>query len=753
MSTSNNLGDLVIGLRADLATLQSDMSAGKQIVSSAMSDITAAADAAKRALGLIGVGIGVDAFKDMVAGAIEFKARLLDVETQTGISVTALGALANVGKLTHTALDDIATSSAKLSKAIATQNEDSKGAAQAIGAIGLNFNTFKQLDPEGQMMAVAKAMDEFEDGTGKTAAAMLLFGKNGSTLLPFLRELAEQTQLTSVQNEEASRQAKAFEDGLAKLKIAGDTWLDQTITPMLPALAKLVEQMVQATTWTGKLAVAWANIKGNVVWDEQTLAVAKLNGEITAASRQFEFFDSLNKTVGGDLFFQRQADDARAKLEALQKAALGASDALKGSADATDRDALLGRPVDFGSGSGWDKKKKVPLSALGPKQTGADPYDAAIASITKLSSQMSDAADKGSKLTEVQKLQASIYSELDGKLDSLSVDQKVYIDTLLQAALAEEKVALERQESVKENDATLAAAAKRVDATYEENKALDDQVKQLGLNSQQIKTLELQREADTIAQLKGLAATMDTVGATGQLRDTYVQLATTLEKNLADKKAIADFDANQANNPNAGALKAVQDYVTNVQRAGDATRNAVQSSMTGLENATVSILTGGNAKNAIKQWVDGMISELVRLQIVKPLLADVFSGISGSGGGSAGLLSSIIGAFGGFGSANASGSGSFASLAGISGGRAAGGGVDAGKTYLVGEKGPELLRMGNGAGTVIPNGAQSGANFSYSPVIHIDARSDQAAVAAQTAAAVRKGNADMMALLKARGAI
>jgi phage-related protein len=39
-------------------------------------------------------------------------------------------------------------------------------------------------------------------------------------------------------------------------------------------------------------------------------------------------------------------------------------------------------------------------------------------------------------------------------------------------------------------------------------------------------------------------------------------------------------------------------------------------------------------------------------------------------------------------------------------GRASGGPVDAGETYVVGENGPELLSMGRNSGTVIPNGGQ-----------------------------------------------
>jgi hypothetical protein len=68
----------------------------------------------------------------------------------------------------------------------------------------------------------------------------------------------------------------------------------------------------------------------------------------------------------------------------------------------------------------------------------------------------------------------------------------------------------------------------------------------------------------------------------------------------------------------------------------------------------------------------------------KALFGAITGGLSGGGGG-------ILGSVGKF--------------LGLSGARAGGGPVEAGGTYLVGEKGPELLSMGSRGGTVIPNHA------------------------------------------------
>jgi phage-related minor tail protein len=61
---------------------------------------------------------------------------------------------------------------------------------------------------------------------------------------------------------------------------------------------------------------------------------------------------------------------------------------------------------------------------------------------------------------------------------------------------------------------------------------------------------------------------------------------------------------------------------------------------------------------------------------------------------------------------------------GLGGGRASGGSVMPGQTYLVGERGPELLRMGNQSGWVVPNHAMGGGGASVVIHQHITAGSD-----------------------------
>jgi len=83
----------------------------------------------------------------------------------------------------------------------------------------------------------------------------------------------------------------------------------------------------------------------------------------------------------------------------------------------------------------------------------------------------------------------------------------------------------------------------------------------------------------------------------------------------------------------------------------------------------------GQMGNVVKQAVNEMISEFMRLQVIKPLINGIFDGLGGGGG----IFSGLFG-----------------------GGKAKGGPVTGGTPYLVGEKGPEIFVPGSSGG-IVPN--------------------------------------------------
>ncbi len=254
-----NAGTLEIQLLANIARLQKDMDDAKAVVGNAMNNISTYVDLAKKAfVGFLGVA-SVNAFVGMVKGSIEASAGMHDLSIQTGASVAALGAFKSVASTSETTINDIAGAMGKMSKNMAVANEESKGTGEAVKAIGLDFAALQKMSPDQRMLAVAKAMDKFGDGAGKSAVAMTLFGKEGAKMLPFLKDLAEESEavtgkLTKEKIEAARLQAEmadAFTDNLTLIKKAGEGWKKDVAMGILPALYELSQAWIDVQKGAG----------------------------------------------------------------------------------------------------------------------------------------------------------------------------------------------------------------------------------------------------------------------------------------------------------------------------------------------------------------------------------------------------------------------------------------------------------------------------------------------------------------------
>ena len=308
--------------------------AGFRSIGDSMSGLQRTAAAAGSALAGFAGAAGAGVFLSMINGAIDAKAKLYDLSLQTGISVEKLGGLSKVALLSGTDMATVASASNKLGKALATTNEDSEGATQGLKALGLNFKEFKDLAPEEQMLAVAKAMEGFADGTGKSAAAMLLFGKSGAELLPFMKELAERGIMVSKQTTAGALAAKEFGDNMILLRGAGEGWATSLANTVLPSLVELTKQLVAAQTPAEKLWVVIDNMKENTRLGElknATVELKQLNAQIAATQRHIEQLEEAKRKPrsGFNAYGEAELQRETQRLAELTAQAAKMSDALK----------------------------------------------------------------------------------------------------------------------------------------------------------------------------------------------------------------------------------------------------------------------------------------------------------------------------------------------------------------------------------------------------------------------------------------
>ena len=209
-----------IGIKLSLEGVSS-VQGGLSQVTSKLGDMDSATlkvgDALKgmglAAVAALGVG-SLAAVTSMVKGYIDAAEGLKDLGIKTGATVESLSAFASIGKLTGTTAETIGQAMNKLAKNMAGSTEESKGAAAALKALGLDFNAFNAMRPEDKMLALAKAMNQFEDGSAKSAAAMTLMGKSGADLLPFMRDLGNTGELVAKVTAEQAEMADQYNDAM-----------------------------------------------------------------------------------------------------------------------------------------------------------------------------------------------------------------------------------------------------------------------------------------------------------------------------------------------------------------------------------------------------------------------------------------------------------------------------------------------------------------------------------------------------------
>jgi hypothetical protein len=185
-----------------------------------------------------------------------------------------------------------------------------------------------------------------------------------------------------------------------------------------------------------------------------------------------------------------------------------------------------------------------------------------------------------------------------------------------------------------------------------------------------------------------------------------------LQERINALPQIYDNRRQDAMRQNAGPWAA---YVDELPRTGKEIGESFEkAAVSGVQTLNDSLAQTAEKLTGLHGLAGQLLGDFIKigLQAVEAQIFGGGGGGSGGGSGIGGLFSGIASLFGGGGSGgglqfvnsgNRSDFGFDAGSFSLAGARAGGGPVGAGKTYLVGEKGPELLRMGGGSGTIVPN--------------------------------------------------
>lgn len=197
---------------------------------------------------------------------------------KTGAGVEALSVLTVAAEDAELSQQDLGTGLKFLQKSLVDLKSGSASTVAAFRSIGLTAKDLDGLTTDQAFLRIANAMAQFRDGAGKTDAALTIFGRSGSELIPLLNSLAgdgfdqaadRAKALGLVMSEEDVRAAQAFDDAMDTLTDTAKGVAQTVTASVLPALTSVVTlatSLFQDIPQDARtFGVAFAVVEGGVI--------------------------------------------------------------------------------------------------------------------------------------------------------------------------------------------------------------------------------------------------------------------------------------------------------------------------------------------------------------------------------------------------------------------------------------------------------------------------------------------------------
>jgi hypothetical protein len=244
-----DIGSLVVKLAAETSEFQADLGRSARMLDKHANEMKASlqqvASVAKTAFAVVIGATSVAALRDFVARTIESAAALQDLAEQSGSSANALAGLVPVATISGASIESVGGSLVKLAKGLAGVDDETAGATKALQFLGIRAKdaSGNLRDPAEVMNDVALKLAQFEDGAGKTAIAIELFGKSGATMLPFLKDLAENQDLNIKLTDEQKDAADQASKALGRMKAETNFVAQTLVTSAIPSMTVLAKEL------------------------------------------------------------------------------------------------------------------------------------------------------------------------------------------------------------------------------------------------------------------------------------------------------------------------------------------------------------------------------------------------------------------------------------------------------------------------------------------------------------------------------
>lgn len=652
-------------------------------------------------------------FAELTREAINFGDQINDMSERWGVATESLSAMAYAAQLNDTSLQGIAHGFRGLAKTMDEANDPASESAQLFEQMGISIEdaSGKTKDAETIMGELADKFKDMPNGMEKARLAMQLFGKAGAELIPYLNQGREGIAAMKKEAEEfgfkwgdeSAAQAGQFNDNMDRMSFAVKGFFTQIAQYLLPTLVLVTDALVQSAKEGGVLRGVFDALKGVVILINETAfkPIAIVIYSLTAAfgmlgkaiggaaaslvlflSGDFAGAKNVISNLGDDVIrtgeeivkFGKKMYDSADASEAAGKGAGGivpkinkAGETAKKAAEAFEKylAALRKERDEVGASEEYKKQLELQEKLLELKKANVKP-----AQIEKYASQaqviLEELAAKKAYNDELNKqLDAEIKLNENRKTVIDATEQLKFENSIMHLSNEERKVAIELRKLEKS----------MVGATSEEIAKL---------SAEREKELKIQQEQNDLEGL--LSGTID-------VRIAKSRQNMEILTNALNNKKISEAQYLEAVGLEmermTGKAKIAADEITEFFK--EAARN-IQSA---LSDFLFDFMQGKmvDLGKQIKVMLDRMVANFLAAKAATALFGPDFGTANGTIGG-------IIGA----------------GITAISGARAEGGPVLAGRTYIVGEKRAELFTPSTN-GTISPDTSAlsaAGSNVSIS---------------------------------------
>lgn len=606
---SIEIGNLIIGMQADVARLQSDMNKSVRIVDDSTKSIQRAANMAKNALELIGVGVSISSFVGFIKHSIDAADSLNDLSQKVGVNIQKLAGYKLAADQSGTSLEAVAKGIKGLSGNI-VENSDK------LAKLGITAK-----DTDGAMLQVADLFSSLPDGVEKTTLAVKLFGKSGMDMIPMLNGgsagLAEAQAKAAEygrQMKELAPQADGFNDQLAQLSlqasIAGINLGSLVAGPMTQWLEANNEAIRIAGGLGEALRLFVFNLDAMTTEKpaEEIRRLTKALQDYQAASGFGKFMqsptgflfggreDDLKKQIAflGFLKKQQERDPATQTPTATEKTPEQIAAEIKKQREITKKvNEILG---EWGSSSKTDKFAEL------------------MKDINTRNAILSAENDSETKLTETQKFAITVKEKLADATLKLIPTQRNQLDTSLKTLLALDQ----ENESRKQLKVALAAQAdvmKQITGDFDRQAASRLSAMEIISASDRALIGEYEKISKSADDARQSATKFYTDGklSADQFKASMKQISDEEERQKETVRALQEKQDLLNGSWQYGAKNALQSYMDSVRNVASETQQAVSNAFKGMEDALVKFVTTG--KLDFRSLADSIIADIIRIQI------------------------------------------------------------------------------------------------------------------------------------------